>query len=94
MTTSSMKTQSELRELARALGGLPILITFPGSPSQVAGLRYGDIVLEVNGKPTPDLDAYVAARGIAKDHMAMRYFRDGKEIEVRLDFDQKDTDGN
>lgn len=41
--------------------GLRIDLTLPGAPAASAGLRPDDVVLYVNGKPTPDPEAYLAA---------------------------------
>ena len=65
------------------MGGLAILGCLPGSPAAEAGLRYGDILLEVNGQPTPDWAAYVASAR-TQGTMAVRVFRGGAELHFRL----------
>lgn len=66
--------------LADALGGVPCWGALPGSPSAQAGIRYGDIVLEINGKPTPDYDTYFAARHLRQDGCTFKVWRDGGEV--------------
>ena len=81
-----MKT-SDLHAIAATLGGLPLLGCLRGSPAERAGLRYGDVVLEVNGHRTPDWLAYIDAIQQRKPVMTVRFFRDGSErtLELRLD---------
>ncbi len=81
-----MKT-SDLHAIAATLGGLPLLGCLRGSPAERAGLRYGDVVLEVNGHRTPDWVAYIDAIQNRRGAMTVRIFRDGLEsvIELRLD---------
>ena len=79
---ASIKTE-DLERLAEALGGMSILGCLPGSPGDLAGLRYGDVLLEVNGKLTPDLGAYLEAIRERRTLMSIRVFRNG--IELRLD---------
>ena len=73
-----MKT-SDLHAIAATLGGLPLLGCLRGSPAERAGLRYGDVVLEVNGHRTPDWVAYIDAIHERKPVMTVRFFRDGTE---------------
>ena len=77
-------TTANLMEMARIYGGMPLLLTLPDSPAARAGLRWGDIVLAVNGVPTPDADAFVAARKVREGAATVRFVRDGRESEVEL----------
>ena len=70
--------------MAKIYGGIPNLGSLPGSPAEKAGLRWGDIVLAVNGMATPDTDAFVEARKLRTGGAAVRFVRDGKETEVDL----------
>jgi len=72
-----MRNRDELSKLAATLGGLAVLGIQPGSPAANMGIRYGDIVLSVNGMPTPDWGAYVQARARQRGEMVVEIFRDG-----------------
>ena len=50
--------------LAKALEGIPILGTLSGTPAARAGIRYGDILLSVNGRRTKTMLDYVEAKAI------------------------------
>jgi serine protease Do len=59
-----MTVQTLTPELAENLGlersqkGVVVTQVEPGSPAGEAGLRRGDVILEVNRKPVKDVDAY------------------------------------
>jgi len=74
--------KSNLVELAAALGGLPVYGCLPGSPADQAGVRYGDVLLAVDGHVTPSWDAYLAARQRSGASIRLRLFRDAREFEV------------
>jgi S1-C subfamily serine protease len=75
-----------VHELADRLGGVAVLGCLPGSPAERAGFRYGDIVLEIGGRSTPDMDAYFEAfRQAPEDPVCVRIFRDRGELELRID---------
>ena len=80
----SMRDRTELTKLATALGGLPVLACRPGSPAAEAGIRYGDIVLSVNGTKTPDWASFIEARGQNTTSMLVVLFRDGAELTIEL----------
>ena len=77
-----MINKSNLSQLAVALSGLPVYGCLPGSPADVAGVRYGDVLLRVDGHATPSWDAYIAARESSGASIRLRLFRDGHEFEV------------
>jgi S1-C subfamily serine protease len=79
-----MLDRTELTKLAAALGGLPVLACRPGSPAASAGIRYGDIVLSVNGVKTPDWAAFIEARGKSNTTMQVELFRDGEQLSIEL----------
>lgn len=87
-----MLSSEQLTKLANALGGLPVLGCKPGSPAARAGIRYGDVVLAVNGIPTPDWATYVEARQARKAEMQVEIFRGGEELKIDLVFDQTPID--
>jgi S1-C subfamily serine protease len=71
-------------KIASIYGGLAFLSSAPGSPAERAGLRPGDVVIAVNGEPTPDVDAFVHARKKRVDGATIRFMRNGQEREVEL----------
>ena len=79
-----MRSRAELSRLAVALGGLPILGCLPGSPAARAGVRYGDVLLAVDGKPTATWDDFLEARGACVASFTARIFRDGTELDVEI----------
>ncbi|MGC4093734.1 MAG: PDZ domain-containing protein [Polyangiaceae bacterium] len=83
-----MLKRSDLVHLAEALGGLPVYGCLRGSPAERAGVRYGDVVLSVDGQATPTWDAYLAARERSANSIHLRLFRDGSELEVDVPLDR------
>lgn len=83
-----MLTRSALVNLAQALGGLPVYGCLPGSPAERAGVRYGDILLSVDGFATPTWEAYVEARERSGASILLRLFREGTEFEVAVPLDR------
>jgi len=63
----------------------------PGSVSQRCGLRYGDIVVAVNGMKTSNVEEYIAARELRRDGADVVVFRDGEEVLVQLSFDESNA---
>jgi S1-C subfamily serine protease len=57
-----MKKRKEILALAEAEDGVPLWGCVPGSPAAVAGLRYGDILLRVNGERVRSIGDYVEAK--------------------------------
>ena len=70
----------DITRLATRLKGVPVLGCRPGSPAARAGVRYGDILVAVNGMATPDWSAYVEARALARGHMRVELFRAGETL--------------
>ena len=79
-----MISWDEVCRLARGLGGLPVLRCRPGSPAANAGVRYGDVLLTVNGMATPDWASFIEARGLVKGEMVVEIFREGQTTQIRL----------
>lgn len=80
-----MLDRNELHKLAAALGGLPVLFCRPDSPAERAGVRYGDIVLAVNGIKTPDWATFIEARSKSSTSMHLELFREGANVEIELE---------
>jgi len=82
-----MQHPAALTQLATSLGGLPILGCLPGSPAARAGLHYGDIVLSLDGTPTPSWTAFLQAstqRDRPNQALRLRIFRSGGELDLIL----------
>jgi S1-C subfamily serine protease len=79
-----MQHPEQLTQVAISLGGLPILGCASGSPAARAGLRYGDIVLALNGAPTPSWTTFFDASARADGQLRLRVFRHGRELELSL----------
>jgi S1-C subfamily serine protease len=80
-----MRSLVDLSRLAAALGGLPVLGCLEGSSAAEAGIRYGDVLLAVDGIGTGTWDDYLTARGQAQGRFIARIFRDGAEFEVEIE---------
>ncbi len=77
--------------LARALEGVPILGTLDGSSASRAGLRYGDVLISVNGRRTRTVGEYIEAKNLRTDGMEIVVFRAGASLELSLEYDQQST---
>ena len=73
--------------LAKALEGLPILGVLEGTPAARAGVRYGDVLLSVNGVRTRTITDYVEAKNLRADGMNIVVFRSGTERIEELSYD-------
>jgi len=82
-----MIAKASLFALAKALEGMPVLGTLSGTPAARAGIRYGDILLSVNGKRTRTVLDYVEAKALRTDGMEIVIFRSGDEHVERLTYD-------
>ncbi|MBX3229610.1 MAG: PDZ domain-containing protein [Labilithrix sp.] len=73
--------------LAKALEGIPVLGALEGSPAARAGVRYGDVLLTVNGERVRSVVDYVAARGARSDGMQVTVFRGGTTLELSFEYE-------
>ena len=78
-------------DLARALGlasarGALVTEIEPGLPADAAGLRRGDVVVDVDGTPVADAASLIRAIGRYKpgERVALGLWRDGRRKEVRV----------
>jgi S1-C subfamily serine protease len=74
----------ELSRLASLLGGVPIPGCLEGSPAARAGIRYGDVLLSLDGTPTPSWTDFLQARRFSSS-VTVRVFRQGSEFDVRME---------
>jgi S1-C subfamily serine protease len=74
----------DVTRMAVRLNGVPVLGCRPGSPAARAGVRYGDILVAVNGLPTPDWGSYVEARATQRGKMRVDVFRAGEILTFDL----------
>lgn len=74
----------DVTRLASRLNGVPVLGCRPGSPAARAGVRYGDILLAVNGRPTPDWASYIEAKATRRGEMKVELFRAGETLTFEL----------
>lgn len=82
-----MIPKRSLFQLAAALEGVAIVGVLPGSPSARAGIRYGDVLLEVNGQRVRSFEDYVVAKALREGGMDVVVFRSGSERIERLEYD-------
>lgn len=82
--TSSMLQLSELSRLATVLGGIPIPGCLAGSPAARAGIRYGDVLLSIDGRPTPSWTDFLEARRLS-NRVTVRVFRQGAEFDIVME---------
>ncbi|HEX3770244.1 MAG TPA: PDZ domain-containing protein, partial [Polyangiaceae bacterium] len=78
--------KSALFQLAKTLDGMPVLGCLPGTPAALAGVRYGDILLSVNGQPTRTFGEYIEAKALRADGMTVVLFRQGVETPIELEY--------
>ena len=86
-----MIPRKQLEAIAAAVQGVPVWGCLRDSPSAEAGVRYGDIVMVVNGMRTANVDDYVAARKLRKDGVELEILRDGRQVTLYLAFRPANT---
>jgi S1-C subfamily serine protease len=80
----AMLPLSVLSRLATVLGGIPIPGCLEGSPAARAGIRYGDVLLSIDGTPTPSWTDFLQARRFSSQ-VTVRVFRQGAEFDVTME---------
>jgi S1-C subfamily serine protease len=70
----------DVTKIASRINGVPVLGCRPGSPAERAGVQYGDILVAVNGVPTPDWASYIEARALGRGEMRVELFRAGETL--------------
>jgi hypothetical protein len=64
----------------------------PNSPAASAGLKTGDLILQVNDQPVGDPSSFAAAMSDPKDKAAMKLLRDGQEKTLTIDLPARPED--
>ena len=77
---SPMMQRKKLEEIAAAVQGVPVWGCLPGSTAAEAGVRYGDIVLSLNGVATDSFEAFLCAHDTNSGELAIEVFRDGARL--------------
>jgi putative serine protease PepD len=67
-------------------GGVLVSATVPGGPAAKAGIKRGDVILEVDGQPTPTADVLVSVLADLRpgQKVPVKLVRRGKEITVTV----------
>jgi putative serine protease PepD len=84
-----MQVQPVSEELARATGGtagLFVVTVSAGGPAEQAGLRPGDVIVEIDGGPAQDPDALVVKtlKMNPGDTVRLKYLRGGASHTAEL----------
>jgi hypothetical protein len=65
-------------------GRLPIERVAPGSPADAAGLRAGDEIVRLNGRPVVEMSASEVGDAMQARPLAIALLRDGVTVDVKL----------
>ena len=73
---------ADLAEFLGATGvpGVLVASVVADSPAEISGLRRGDILQSLDGRPTNDLNAYLDAIGMASRFPSFDVWRDGEQL--------------
>lgn len=79
---SVQELSPDLAEYLGATGvpGVLVASVAEESPADVAGLRRGDILLQLDGRPTEDLETYLRAVAMASRYPSFDVWRDGEQL--------------
>ncbi len=78
-----MSVLAEIARVARLLRGIPVWEVFPDSAAEHAGIRFGDVILSVNGVPTPTFQKFLAAGADHLESLEFEVFRNGERLRLR-----------
>jgi S1-C subfamily serine protease len=77
-----MSFRSDLEKIAEIYGGIAIFSVDPGSTTHRAGVRAGDVLVEVNGRRVRRLAEYTTARRLRADLLELVVVRNGKHLKL------------
>ena len=79
-------TKQTLDQIGLIVKGIPVYVAFHGQPAYAAGVRQGDVIIEVNGIKTPTPEHYVRAIQADVDgKRKVRVWRAGSELNFTID---------
>lgn len=87
-----MQNIQDLQKMADTYQGMLILGIIPGSASFVAGVRRGDILMEVNGVRITNSNDYIAAPRNVDGKMDILIIRNHQEMRLTLDLGSAEPD--
>lgn len=79
--------------IAKQRRGLEVITVIPGAPADKAGIRPGDLLLQINGESTKELDISAAARKIRGDRgstVKLLIYRGSQDLRKEI-FVKRDT---
>lgn len=77
-----MSFRKNLEKMAQIYGGIAIFSVDDGSTTHRAGVRAGDVLIEVNGRRVKRLSEYAVARKLRDDLLELVVVRDGRELRL------------
>jgi S1-C subfamily serine protease len=73
---------AQLDRLAKILGGIPVWEVYADSGAAAAGVRFGDIILRLNGKATPTFEHFLEIGESSFSRLEFEVFRNGKTLRL------------
>ena len=73
---------AQIERLAKVIGGIPVWEVFPDSAAAIAGVRFGDIIVSVNGTATPTFEDFLSAGEAHLAHLTFEVFRNGELVSL------------
>lgn len=84
---------NQIAKINKITVGAYIEAVFEGSPADKAGIKRGDIIVEIDGKEIKEDDNLLIAEVVNKrkigDVLKVKYFRKGKEVEIEIKLEKK-----